>query len=106
MQMLNKIGEIQMAKKKSFDILTEKTAKLESLNKDANDAVDLVNRTISRLSSINQETQDTIDEIDSYCANLMEVKNKLSKNKVHNAAIISNFSKLLNVADDECESTI
>jgi uncharacterized protein YigA (DUF484 family) len=86
-----------MFKKKQKDFIERQVSKLNALQNESNDAVDLVNRTITRLKHANQEALDTIASIDEYCANLQNVRDNLNKNCAHNMAIISNFSKLLDV---------
>ena len=77
------------------DILAEKQEKLRQLTDDADSAVDLVTRTISGLEQINMEIDDAMDDIDRYTRQLNDTREQLSKNRQHNAAIIANFSKLL-----------
>ena len=83
------------------DILVEKTAKLNELEAQANRAANLVTSTIAGLELVNQEIDDTVAEIDEYAEKLMSTRSALSKNRRHNAAIITNFSKLLQVEDAE-----
>lgn len=85
--------------KKHVDFIEQKTSRLYALQDESKDALDLVNRTITRLKNANQETLDTITEIDNYCASLQNVRDNLNKNYTHNATIISNFSKLIDVED-------
>lgn len=82
---------------KAHDILVEKEAKLSELTKQADEAVDLVTRTISGLEMVNQEIDDTVAEIDQYSSRLAKTREALNKNRSNNAAIITNFSKLLSV---------
>lgn len=86
-----------LKKKKPVDFIESKVSKLYALQDESHDALDLVNRTITRLKAANQETLDTISEIDDYCAKLQDVRGNLNKNYNHNAAIITNFSKLIDV---------
>jgi len=83
-----------MAKKRA-DILQQKQAKLQELTAIADDALNVVTSTISGLELINQEIDDTIADIDAYQTQMMSVRGKLEQNKVHNAKIIDNFTKLL-----------
>lgn len=85
----------------AHDILVEKTAKLNELEAQANRAANLVTSTIAGLELVNQEIDDTVAEIDEYTEKLMSTRRALSKNRRHNAAIITNFSKLLQTEDAE-----
>jgi len=85
---------------KKQDVLAEKNAKLNKLQYKAELAVSVVTSTISGLERINQELDDTINEIDSYVTQLTETRNSMNKNRKHNTAIITNFSKLLNISED------
>ena len=80
----------------SHDILREKQQQVESLERQADDAVELVTRTINRLELINQQIDDGMTEIDTYMADLVKTRETMSTQRQNNAAIISNFSKLLN----------
>lgn len=86
--------------KKQMDVLTEKTERLESLTKKADNAVSLVKNTINGLEKTNEEIEQTTREIDEYCANLTTVRDQLNENHRHNKAIIANFSKLLDVNEE------
>jgi len=83
--------------KKPVDFIESKMSKLHALQDESNDAIDLVSRTIKRLELANQETLNTISEIDDYCSSLQDVRDSLNKNYTHNSAVISNFSKLIEV---------
>lgn len=85
------------------DILADKKVKLQELAAQAEAAVDLVTRTISGLELVNQEIDDTVAEIDMYSAELACTRVELSKNRTHNAAIIANFAKLLEVPETESQ---
>lgn len=74
----------------SHDILREKQQEINRLERQADDAVEIVTRTISRLELIN------MTEIDTYMADLVKTRETMSTQRQNNAAIISNFSKLLN----------
>lgn len=84
-------------------ILADKKVKLQELAAQAEAAVDLVTRTISGLELVNQEIDDTVAEIDKYSAELACTRVELSKNRTHNAAIIANFAKLLEVPETESQ---
>lgn len=79
----------------STDILQEKTSEAALLTQQANEAVDLVTRTISSLELINQQLDDAVREIDEYAESLAKTRENMNKQRSHNSAIISNFSKLL-----------
>lgn len=79
----------------SHDILREKQQQVESLERQADDAVELVTRTINRLELINQQIDDAMTEIDTYAADLAKTRETMSKQRQSNAAIINNFTKLL-----------
>lgn len=83
------------------DILTVKTAQLNATAKEAEDAVSLVTTALNRIKSVNTRMKSHMEEIDTYCGNLMAVREQLDKNYIHNEAVISNFSKLLCIEDDE-----
>lgn len=51
---------------------------------------------INRLELINQQIDDGMTEIDTYMADLVKTRETMSTQRQNNAAIISNFSKLLN----------
>lgn len=83
----------------AHDILREKQQEVERLAQQADDAVELVTRTISRLELINQQIDDAMGEIDTYAADLAKTREAMSKQRQGNAAIISNFAKLLSTED-------
>ena len=89
---------------KQRDILLEKQARLSELAAQADAAVDLVTRTISGLETVNQEIDSAVEEIDSYTAQLRQTRDKLSRNRQHNAAIIANFTTLLAADAGGCEA--
>lgn len=86
----------------SHDILREKQQQVESLERQADNAVELVTRTINRLELINQQIDDAMTEIDTYAADLAKTRETMSKQRQSNAAIINNFTKLL--GGDEAEA--
>jgi hypothetical protein len=94
-----RLGKMSLFKKKTVGFVESKLSKLHALQNESSDAIDLVTRTIKRLELTNQETLETIGEIDNYCANLQDVRNSLNKNYTHNVAVITNFSKLIDVED-------
>lgn len=89
----------------SHDILREKQQQVESLERQADDAVELVTRTINRLELINQQIDDAMTEIDTYAADLAKTRETMSKQRQSNAAIINNFTKLLGGDETEAEAT-
>ena len=89
-----------MRQKKTIDVLSEKTSKLNTLKNEADIAVGVVTSTINNLELINQEYDDTIAEIDDYVAQLNATRDSMNKNRKYNTAIIANFSKLLEVEEN------
>lgn len=89
----------------SHDILRKKQRQVESLERQADDAVELVTRTINRLELINQQIDDAMTEIDTYAADLAKTRETMSKQRQSNAAIINNFTKLLGGDETEAEAT-
>lgn len=89
----------------SHDILREKQQQVESLERQADDAVELVTRAINRLELINQQIDDAMTEIDTYAADLAKTRETMSKQRQSNAAIINNFTKLLVSDETEAEAT-
>ena len=85
----------------NIDKLTEMQTKLTQLQSDANHAINLVVNTINSLEFTNQEIDETVVEIDDYISKLSTTRNCLDKNRKYNTAIISNFSKLLEVSEEE-----
>lgn len=85
----------------TIDKLTEMQTKLTQLQSDANHAIDLVVRTINSLEFTNQEIDETVVEIDDYISKLSTTRSCLDKNRKYNTAIIANFSKLLEVNEEE-----
>lgn len=81
--------------KKHTDILQQKTKKLKELTEITDNALSVITGTISWLELINQEIDDTVAEIDAYNSQMLTVKDSLVTNRVHNAQIIRNFTKLL-----------
>ena len=88
-------------KKKPVDVLAVNQAKLKFLKARANNAIEVVTRTISFLEQNNKEIDETVIEIDDYVAKLSDTRNALVNDRKYNAAIITNFSKLLEVEVNE-----
>lgn len=96
--------KIRLFKRKNkipADILTVKTVQLSATAKEAEDAVSLVSTALNRMKSASYKMKTHMDDIDKYCGDLMVVREQLDKNYVHNEAVITNFSKLLCVENDE-----
>ncbi len=85
----------------SHDILQEKQSEIARLTRQANEAVDLVSRTINSLEDINQQIDSAISEIDAYSQGLAVARASMSKERNNNAAIIANFSKLLDTGTEK-----
>lgn len=85
----------------TMDKLTEMQTKLMQLQSEANSAINIVVNTINSLEFTNQEIDETVDEIDDYISKLSTTRNCLDKNRKYNTAIIANFSKLLEVSEEE-----
>ena len=81
--------------KKTTDIIQEKEGKLLELAAQTADAVDLVTRTICNLESVNEEINSTVTDIEIYQKRLEAVGAALKNNRTRNAAVITNFKKLL-----------
>jgi prefoldin subunit 5 len=82
------------------DFLNDKVKNLDEYTAQAEDAVDMVSKTITRLECINARIDETVTEINTYISGLDSVRQQLGKDHKHNAAIISNFSKLLHTEDN------
>lgn len=87
-------------KKNKNDILTLKTKEYEIASKEADDAVAMVSTAMNRLKAANQKMKSNMEDIEAYCANMMAVHSQLEKSRTHNEAVISNFSKLLCIEED------
>lgn len=85
----------------TIDKLTEMQTKLTQLQSDANHAINIVVNTINSLEFTNQEIDETVVEIDDYISKLSTTRSCLDKNRKYNTAIIANFSKLLEVSEEE-----
>lgn len=85
----------------TIDKLTEMQNKLTQLQSDANYAINIVVNTINSLEFTNQEIDETVVEIDDYISKLSTTRSCLDKNRKYNTAIIANFSKLLEVNEEE-----
>jgi len=80
----------------SHDILREKQQEINRLERQAGDEGQIETRPISLLGLLNQQIDDGMTEIDTYMADLVKTRETMSTQRQNNAAIISNFSKLLN----------
>lgn len=85
----------------TYDMLTAKQAKLEKLKSQADNAISLVTQTMKDLEYTNQEIDATVVEIDDYMTKLSATRDSLNKNRKHNAVIIANFAKLLDVNEED-----
>ena len=85
----------------TMDKLTEMQTKLMQLQYEANSAINIVVNTINSLEFTNQEIDDTVVEIDDYISKLSTTRNCLDKNRKYNTSIITNFSKLLEVSEED-----
>lgn len=88
-------------KKKNRDILAIKTKEYEIAYKESEDAVTMVTSAMNRLKMANQKMKTNMEDIQAYCANMMTVHAQLEKSHAHNEAVISNFSKLLCVEEND-----
>ena len=82
------------------DILTLKTKEYEAASMEAESAVAMVSTAMNRLKVANQKMKTNMEDIETYCANMMAVHAQLGKSHAHNEAVISNFSKLLCVDEN------
>lgn len=87
-------------KKNNNDILTLKTQEYEAATKEAENAVAMVTTAMNRMKAANQKMKSDMEDIEAYCANMMAVHAQMEKSRVHNEAVISNFSKLLCIEED------
>lgn len=90
-----------MKKNKNLDILAIKTREYEIASKQSENAVMMVTNAMNSLKMANQKMKTTMDDIKTYCANMMAVHENLEKSHAHNEAVISNFSKLLCVEEND-----
>lgn len=81
--------------------MQEKRNEIARLTRQADEAVDLVSRTINNLQDINQQIDSAISEIDAYSQGLAVARASMSQERDNNAAIIANFSKLLNIGTEK-----
>ena len=79
------------------DMLHEKSAEIQRLTQEADNAVSLVTQTISNLEVINQQISDGMDELDAYANELAKTRQTMARARSHNSAIIQNFTRLLSV---------
>ncbi len=83
------------------DFLLNKQNEIIQLSQQADDALDLVTRTMNGLELINQQIDSNLSEIDEYTQKLGETRVAMERQRHNNAAIISNFAKLLDTGDTE-----
>ena len=84
----------------NIDILTLKTQAYEAAAKKAENAVSMVSTAMNSLKAANQEMESNMKDIEAYCASMMAIHAQMGKDRAHNEAVISNFSKLLCVEED------
>ena len=89
-----------MKKVNNIDILALKTKEYETAYKESEDAVTMVTSAMNRLKAANGKMKTNMEEIKAYCANMMAVHDQLEKSHAHNEAVITNFSKLLCVEEN------
>lgn len=87
-------------KKNKQDILALKTMEYEAAAKEAERAVSMVSTAMNSLKTANKKMHSNMEYIESYCANMMALHAQLEKNCNHNEAVISNFSKLLCIEEN------
>lgn len=83
------------------DFLLTKQNEISQLSQQADEAVDLVTRTMNGLELINQQLDSAISEIDEYSKQLAEARATMTRQRNNNAAVISNFAKLLDAGPAE-----
>lgn len=86
-------------KKNKKDILTLKAQEYATAAKEAENAVSMVTTAMNCLKAANHKMESNMKDIEEYCANMMAIHAQMDKDRAHNEAVISNFSKLLCVED-------
>ena len=86
-------------KKNKNDILTLKANEYAVAVKESENAVSMVSTAMNRLKAANQKMESNMKDIKEYCASMMAIHDQMSKDRAHNEAVISNFSKLLCVEE-------
>ena len=81
--------------KNKKDILTLKANEYEAAANEAKNAVSMVSTAMNRLKTANQKMADNMKDIEEHCAKMMAIHDQMDKDRTHNEAVISNFSKLL-----------
>ena len=89
-----------MKKNNNHDILYTMTRQYEAATRESDDAVNMVTTALNRLKAANQKAKSNMEGIKEYCSNLMAVHAQLEKKYDHNEAVITNFSKLLCVEEE------
>ena len=82
------------------DFLLKKQDSVDRLMYQASTAVNLVQQTMNDLESINQQIDKDLDEIDAYAKQLSATRAVMDQQRKHNTAVIANFAKLLDTAED------
>lgn len=86
-------------KQNKKDILTLKANEYAAAAKEAENAVSMVSTAMNHLKAANQKMTDNMKDIEEYCAKMMAIHAQMGKDRNHNEAVISNFSKLLCVEE-------
>lgn len=86
-------------KKNKKDILTLKAQEYATAAQEAENAVSMVTTAMNRLKAANHKMESNMKDIEEYCANMMAIHAQMGKDRAHNEAVISNFSKLLCVEE-------
>ena len=81
------------------DILTLNAEEYAAAAKQAENAVSMVSTAMNSLKVANQRMENNMKDIEEYCANMMAIHAQMGKDRAHNEAVISNFSKLLCVEE-------
>ena len=87
-------------KKNTTDYLALKTREYEIASQEAENAVSMVTMAMNGMKVANQKMKSNMEDIEAYCASMMAVHAQMEKSYAHNEAVISNFSKLLCVEED------
>lgn len=86
-------------KKNKKDILTLKANEYAAAAKEAENAVSMVSTAMNRLKVANQKMESNMKDIEEHCAKMIAIHAQMGKDRTHNEAVISNFSKLLCVEE-------
>ena len=86
-------------KKNKNDILTLKAREYAAAAKEAENAVSMVSNAMNKLKEANTRMTIKMKDIEEHCASMMAIHAQMGKDRAHNEAVISNFSKLLCVEE-------